>query len=87
MKSGVRNYVDIEECGEKFSAVVEKALSGTPQEVSCGGKVVVMVLSREDYKFLLTENGQAPKSFADHLLSFPGREIERAQAKPRDVTF
>ena len=79
--------MDIEECGEKFSAVVEKALSGTPQEVSCGGKVVVMVLSREDYKLLLTENGQAPKSFADHLLSFPGCEIEREQVEPRDVTF
>ena len=72
---------------KNFSAVVEKALSGTPQEVSCGGKVVVMVLSREDYKLLLTENGHEPKSFADHLSSFPGCEIERAQAKPRDVTF
>ena len=26
-------------------------------------------------------------SFADHLLAFPGDEVARLQAKPRDVAF
>jgi hypothetical protein len=27
------------------------------------------------------------ESFAEHLLHFPGAEVERLQAKPRDVAF
>ena len=70
-----------------FSVAVNEVLTGRPQEVSSGGEAVVVVLSKEDYKRLLTEGLEPPKSFADHLMSFPGCEVEREQVKPRGVTF
>ena len=72
---------------KNFSVAVSEVLAGRPQEVSSDSEAVVVVLSKEDYKRLLTDGLEPPKSFADHLLSFPGCEIEREQVNPRDVTF
>ena len=72
---------------KNFSVAVDEVLAGRPQAVGSGGEVVVVVLSKDEYERLLTEGLEPPKSFADHLLSFPGCEIEREQFNPRDVTF
>ena len=72
---------------KNFSVEVREVLAGRPQEMSSDSEAVVVVLSKEDYKRLLTEGLEPPKSFADHLLSFPGCETEREQVNPRDVTF
>ncbi len=77
----------LQDAKNKFSAVVDAALAGTPQEVSRRGKPAVVVLSAEDYKPLLADAVDTRESFADHLLAFPGGEIKRAQVKPRDVDF
>jgi len=77
----------LQDAKNKFSAVVDAALAGTPQEVSRRGKPAVVVLSAEDYKHLLADAVDTRGSFADHLLTFPGGEIKRAQVKPRDVDF
>ena len=77
----------LQDAKNKFSAVVDAALAGTPQKVSRRGKPAVVVLSAEDYKHLLADAVDTRGSFADHLLAFPGSEIERAQVKPRDVDF
>ena len=66
---------------------VEAALAGTPQEVTRRGRPAVVVLSSEEYHRLLAGAVKARESFADHLLAFPGGDIERAQVKPRDVSF
>lgn len=84
----------VQDAKNRFSAVVEAALAGTPQEVSRRGKPAVVVLSVAEYRRLLTEARVARESFAEHLLAFPGlapegsdEPFERAAVKPRDVAF
>jgi len=77
----------VQDAKNKFSAVVEAALAGTPQEVTRRGKPAVVVVSAEEYHRLLAGAVQARKSFAEHLMAFPGTEVPRAEAAPRDVTF
>lgn len=77
----------VQDAKNKFSAVVEAALAGTPQKVTRRGKPAVVVLSAEEYHRLLEGAVKARESFADHLLAFPGAEVPRAEAAPRDVSF
>lgn len=77
----------VQDAKNKFSAVVDAALAGTPQEVTRRGKPAVVVLSAAEYHRLLKGAVQARESFADHLLAFPGGEFERARVQPRDVSF
>jgi prevent-host-death family protein len=77
----------LQDAKNKFSAVVDAALAGTPQEVSRRGKPAVVVLSADDYQELLKGAEKNRESFADHLMAFPGGEVPRAQVAPRDVTF
>uniref|UniRef100_UPI0035692DA1 type II toxin-antitoxin system prevent-host-death family antitoxin n=1 Tax=Roseovarius sp. TaxID=1486281 RepID=UPI0035692DA1 len=59
----------------------------TPQEVSRRGKPAVVILSADEYHRLVQGAVQARESFADHLLAFPGEDVPRAKAAPRDVSF
>lgn len=79
----------VQDAKNKFSAVVDAALAGQPQEVTRRGKPAVVVLSAQEYHRLLNAAVSARESFAAHLLAFPGGdlEIERAQVQPRDVAF
>ncbi|MBD3787425.1 MAG: type II toxin-antitoxin system Phd/YefM family antitoxin [Sphingomonadales bacterium] len=77
----------VQDAKNKFSAVVEAALAGQPQEVSRRGKPAVVVVSVEEYHRLLAGAVQARESFAEHLLAFPGEDLPRAKAAPRDVRF
>lgn len=75
----------LQDAKNRFSAVVDAALAGTPQHVSRRGKPAVVVLSEADYE-ALTEQAVAQRgSFRDHLLSFPGLPEDRPEARPRDV--
>lgn len=77
----------VQDAKNKFSAVVDAALAGTPQQVSRRGKPAVVILSADDYHRLLQGAVNTRESFADHVLAFPGGDIPRAQAAPRDVSF
>ena len=77
----------LQDAKNRFSAVVDAALAGTPQEVSRRGKPAVVVLSAEAYQRLFSAAVEARGSLKDHLMAFPGADIERAGARPRDVTF
>lgn len=77
----------LQDAKNKFSAVVDEALAGIPQEVTRRGKPAVVILSAEEYHRLVTAAGSERGSFADHLLGFPSDGIERMDAKPRDVAF
>lgn len=77
----------LQDAKNRFSAVVEAALKGQPQAVTRRGKPAVVVLAAEEYARLLAEAGERRESFADHLLAFPGGEVERLAARPRDVAF
>lgn len=75
----------VQDAKNKFSAVVDAALAGTPQEVMRRGKPAVVILAAEDYHRLLQGAVKARESFADHLLAFPGEQVPRAQPALRDL--
>lgn len=77
----------VQDAKNKFSAVVDAALAGKPQEVTRRGKLAVVVVSADEYHRLLEGAVKARESFADHLMAFPGDRFERAQIVPRDVSF
>lgn len=77
----------VQDAKNKFSAVVEAALAGTPQEVTRRGKPAVVVLSVDEYQRLLKGAVTSRESFAEHLLAFPGEDMPRAKVAPRDVSF
>lgn len=75
----------------RFSAVVDAALAGTPQAVSRRGRPAVVVLSASSYQHLLEQARLSRGSFVDHLLSIPADqepgEEERTRIEPRPVKF
>lgn len=77
----------VQDAKNKFSAVVDAALAGTPQQASRRGKPAVVIVSADEYYRLLQGAVQARDSFADHLLAFPGGDVPRAQVVARDVSF
>ncbi|MGP3699621.1 type II toxin-antitoxin system Phd/YefM family antitoxin [Rhodobacter sp. NSM] len=77
----------LQDAKNRFSAVVEAALAGVPQEVSRRGRPAVVVLSLDEYHRLLSGARDGRGSFAEHLLAFPGEAGERIEVKPRDVDF
>lgn len=82
----------LQDAKNRFSAVVDAALAGQPQEVSRRGKPAVVVLSVAEYRRLLADAVQRRESFAAHLMGFHSpdpsdTEIPRAEVRPRDVEF
>ena len=77
----------LQDAKNRFSAVVEAALRGRPQEVSRRGKPAVVVLSLVEYRRLLAAAGRERESFAAHLMEFPGDAPARAEVRPREVDF
>ena len=86
--------ISLQDAKNRFSAVVDDALAGNPQEVTRRGKPVVMVVAVEEYRRLVQQATERRESFADHLLAFPDTDTgsdtgtgDRAQVVPRDVDF
>ena len=76
------------EAKNRFSAVVEAALRGEPQEVTRRGVPAVVVIAASDYARLKSTRGD----FARHLLAIPrGGEEDPFRRDgtfaPRDVAF
>lgn len=66
----------------RFGAVVDAAIAGTPQEVTRHGKPAVVVLSAAQYRYLLADAQAGRGSFVDHLLAFPG--LQEGPGEQRD---
>lgn len=79
----------LQDAKNRFSAVVDAALAGQPQEVSRRGKPAVVVLSAADYARMRAAATEQRGSFVQHLLNFPSPATpdERTQVAPRDVSF
>ena len=58
----------MQDAKNKFSAVVDAALAGQPQEVTRRGKPAVVVVSAQEYHRLLNAAVASRESFAAHLL-------------------
>lgn len=79
--------LSLQDAKNRFSAVVEAALAGHPQQVSRRGKPAVVVLAAEEYERLVRAAQAQRGSFADHLMAFPTEEQPRAEVRARDVEF
>lgn len=77
----------VQDAKNRFSAVIDAALAGTPQEVTRRGKPAVVILSADEYHRLVEGAVKARESFTEHLMAFPGGDVPRAKAAPRDVSF
>jgi antitoxin Phd len=79
----------LQDAKNKFSAVVDAAIQGTPQHVTRRGQPAVVVVSAEEFERLRATKGEKPKNFIEHLLSIPKGDIEfeRAELEGRDVDF
>ena len=86
----------LQDAKNRFSAVVDAALAGHPQEVSRRGKPAVVVMAVADYRRLLEQARTRRESFGAHLLGFPDEEGTRldpdatggrAPVVPRDIAF
>ena len=79
----------LQDAKNRFSAVVNAALAGTPQRVTRHGKPAVVVLATEEYERLRQlEKANAP-SFADLLLAMPQDDgaFERLPLPLRSAEF
>jgi prevent-host-death family protein len=61
----------LQDAKNRFSAVVEAALTGEPQEVTRRGKPVVVVVAFEEYQRLCKRDAENTSSFVDLLLAIP----------------
>ena len=61
----------LQEAKNRFSAVVEAALTGEPQEITRRGKPVVVVLAYEEYQRLRDSKAEDTPSFVNHLMTIP----------------
>ena len=77
----------LQDAKNRFSAVVDAALTGSPQQVTRRGKPVVVVLAVDEYERLRhLEMAKAP-GFADLLLAIPqdDDDFERLGSPSRQV--
>jgi antitoxin Phd len=79
----------LHEAKNRFSAVVDAALTGAPQTVTKRGRPAVVVLSVAEYERLQRRRAPHTPSFVEHLLNIPkgGVDFERIGIEPRDVDF
>ncbi|MFD2816953.1 type II toxin-antitoxin system Phd/YefM family antitoxin [Paracoccus aerius] len=62
----------LQDAKNRFSAVVDAALAGQPQQVTRRGKPAVVVLSAADYDRMRQAAQDRRGSFLQHLLNFLG---------------
>ena len=79
----MKNSWRLHSAKNRFSEVIEQALSDGPQHVTRRGKPAVVVLSERDYARLTQREG----TLADFLSAAPlkGIDLTRAKDVPRDV--
>ena len=79
----------LQDAKNRFSAVVDAALAGNPQEVTRRGKPAVVVLSVDEYERLCQMEKAAAPSFAELLLAIPqdGEEFDRLRLPDRSLDW
>lgn len=79
----------LQDAKNQFSAVVDAALAGEPQQVSRRGRPAVVVLAASDYERLRRHEQNHAPGFNDLLLAMPQDDGEFASGGPtlRDIDF
>ena len=78
----------LQDAKNRFSAVVDAALNGSPQLVTRRGQPAVVVLSVEEYERLRKGEPDNIPTFVEHLLSIPKGgdfDFERWPLDPRPL--
>ena len=79
----------LQDAKNKFSALVNAALAGEPQQVTRRGQPAVVVLATEEYERLCRLEGAGAPTLGELLLEIPqdDREFERMSlpARPMDL--
>ncbi len=83
----------LQDAKNRFSAVVEAALAGVPQEVSRRGKPAVVVIAAEDYARMAEAVRSGRGSLLDYIAAMPtlGDDDDFLKDRPvikmRDIDF
>ncbi len=77
----------LQDAKNKFSSVVDAAVSGQPQTITRRGRRTAVLVSAEAYDDLVRAARTLRPRFVDHLLAFPADDLQRAQARPRNVSL
>ena len=79
----------LQDAKDRFSAVVEAAIRGTPQRVTRRGKPAVVIISALDYDRLKHLEKAAAPSLPDLLLAIPqdGGSFSRLSSDLRTIEF
>ena len=77
----------LQDAKNRFSAVVDAALSGEPQHVTRRGRPAVVVLAQDEYERLCELDDAAAPTFAQLLLEIPqdDGEFERLPVPLREL--
>lgn len=75
----------LQEAKNRFSEVVNKALTEGPQTVTRHGEEVVVVLSKAEYARLTKSQGSLVEFFRQSPLVGMDLNLERDQSFPRDI--
>jgi antitoxin Phd len=81
----------LQDAKNRFSAVVEAALAGVPQEVSRRGKPAVVVIAADDYARLRETAGRRLPSIFEAIAACPDPDFDFTTDRPkttmRDIEF
>ncbi len=81
----------LQDAKAQFSAVVDAAIAGEPQEVTRRGKPAVMIVAVDEYERLRLTDEAAKPDFIQHLLAIPkgGPEdlFESSTIRLREIEF
>lgn len=77
----------LQDAKNRFSAVVDAAIAGTPQRVTRRGRPAVVVLGVDEYERLRGAEETSRPSFVEHLLDIPqgGEDFERIPLADRTL--
>lgn len=82
-----KNKWQLQDAKNRFSELVNRALSAGPQVVTRRGKEVIVVLSQDDYQALQARQSTLVEFFRESPLFGVDLELEREASLPREVEF
>ncbi|MFM2176621.1 MAG: hypothetical protein RL015_719 [Verrucomicrobiota bacterium] len=91
MKAAKKSEWQLQTAKNRFSEVVNRAITDGTQTITRHGKPVVVVMSQEEFRRLAPVKEEKEWSMLAHLLACPDKTLHkrifRTPGPPRDVDF
>lgn len=91
MKAVKKSEWQLQTAKNRFSEVVNRAITDGAQTITRHGKPVVVVMSQEEFRRLAPVKEEKEWSMLEHLLACPDKTLHkrifRTPGPPRDVDF